>query len=262
MAGDTYSFVIDNFQERNAGRYSISAENPSGRATCSAELASEGNDFKGNFLAPLNILKLLTPSQVTYSEEIITESSYGDGMDNLIKESKTVRESKTSGGNTVSSESKSVETIPITMQSPRSTFIPVSMKDMSIQSSNLMDLVDRASQMDAIRAVMVDESSQWSKSPDVEVERLSNLVSHGSAPFVATKEESRFASSSVNSSTNQQSFSYMKKSCSFSNQASHETQTHTQTTHHMPQQSDFSTTLIKDVNQRQHHHLHGADLSN
>jgi hypothetical protein len=279
MAGDTYSFVIENFQEKNIGRYSITAENASGRATCSAELLYEGSDFdSSNLLAPLN-----AHSQITYSEQIITESSFGDG--NVIKESKLVRESQASGGNTVSSETKSIETIPIRQLSPpRSTFIPVTMKDMSIQSSSsshLMDtrergvqiqsdLVDRASQMDDgsfIRTVMVDESSQWSKSPDAEIERFSNLVHNESAPFVSTKEESRFVAASLSSSAfNQQqssSFSYMKKSCSFNNQqaasssSSHETQTQTST--NLPVHSDFSTTLIKDVNQsrHQHHHHHG-----
>ena len=47
MAGDTYSFVIENFQEINVGRYSITAENPSGKATCSAELVTEGSEFRG-----------------------------------------------------------------------------------------------------------------------------------------------------------------------------------------------------------------------
>ena len=259
MAGDTYSFIIENFHEKNIGRYSITAENASGRATCSAELLFEGSDFNSsNLLAPLN-----SHSQITYSEEIITESSFGDG--NVIKESKTVRESKTSGGNTVSSESKTIETLPIA--SPRSMFIPVTMKDISIQSNQMdtrergiqiqSDLVDRASQIDAIRTIMVDESSQWSKSPDAEIERFSNLV-HESAPFVSTKEESRFVSSSSTSASNQQSFSFMKKSSSFINQASNETQTQTianaSTT--LPVHSDFSTTLIKDVNQRQHHHHH------
>ena len=44
MAGDTYSFVIENFQEKNLGRYSITAENSSGKATCSAQVLFEGSE--------------------------------------------------------------------------------------------------------------------------------------------------------------------------------------------------------------------------
>ena len=262
MAGDTYSFVIERFDKKNVGRYSITAENASGRATCSAELIFEGADFNCNSLAPAN-----THSEVSYSKEVITESSFGD---NLIKESTIVRESKTSGGNTISSETKSIETLPFV--SPQSSFIPV-MKDMSHMMDTRdraiqiqADLIDRGSQIDVRRAVMVDESSQWSKSPDDEIERF-NLV-HESAPFVAT-EESRFVSSSAKN--NQQSFSYTQKSCSFNNQTSHETQTttmsgagasglHVNTQHTLPMQSDFSTTLIKDINQRHNHHFEPIEL--
>lgn len=43
MAGDTYSIIIDNFAQENVGRYSVTAENPSGKATCSASVTIEGN---------------------------------------------------------------------------------------------------------------------------------------------------------------------------------------------------------------------------
>ena len=42
MAGDSYSFIITDFQERNVGRYSITAENHHGKATCSAKVLFEG----------------------------------------------------------------------------------------------------------------------------------------------------------------------------------------------------------------------------
>lgn len=42
MAGDTYSLIIDNFKHENVGKYSITAENPSGKATCSALISIEG----------------------------------------------------------------------------------------------------------------------------------------------------------------------------------------------------------------------------
>ena len=45
MAGDTYSFVIESFQEKNLGCYSITAENQYGKATCSAEILFEGEEF-------------------------------------------------------------------------------------------------------------------------------------------------------------------------------------------------------------------------
>lgn len=49
MAGDSYSFIISDFQEKNIGRYSITAENHHGKATCSAKVIFEGlfsNVFK------------------------------------------------------------------------------------------------------------------------------------------------------------------------------------------------------------------------
>jgi hypothetical protein len=45
MAGDSYSLIIDNFMHENVGRYSITAENPSGKATCSAQYSIEGSFF-------------------------------------------------------------------------------------------------------------------------------------------------------------------------------------------------------------------------
>jgi hypothetical protein len=45
MAGDTYSFVIEDFQTNNVGRYTIAAENPSGKTTCSADIVLEGCDL-------------------------------------------------------------------------------------------------------------------------------------------------------------------------------------------------------------------------
>ena len=45
MSGDSYSFVIENFQEKNLGCYSITAENQYGKATCSAEILFEGEEF-------------------------------------------------------------------------------------------------------------------------------------------------------------------------------------------------------------------------
>jgi hypothetical protein len=42
MAGDTYSFIITDFNVQNIGRYSITSENAHGKATCSAEVTVEG----------------------------------------------------------------------------------------------------------------------------------------------------------------------------------------------------------------------------
>jgi hypothetical protein len=44
MAGDGYSCIIENFSSENIGRYSVTAENPSGKATCTAEINIEGED--------------------------------------------------------------------------------------------------------------------------------------------------------------------------------------------------------------------------
>lgn len=41
MEGDKYHLIINKVSESDAGRFSITAENPSGRATCSAQLVVE-----------------------------------------------------------------------------------------------------------------------------------------------------------------------------------------------------------------------------
>jgi hypothetical protein len=57
MAGDTYSLIIDNFKHENVGKYSITAENPSGKAICSAIISIEGTTFELKFFPARNILK-------------------------------------------------------------------------------------------------------------------------------------------------------------------------------------------------------------
>jgi hypothetical protein len=58
MAGDSYSCIIENFSSENIGRYSVTAENPSGKATCSAEIGIEG-------LIVHNYIKFRRPSAST-----------------------------------------------------------------------------------------------------------------------------------------------------------------------------------------------------
>uniref|UniRef100_A0A0L8G4B0 Immunoglobulin I-set domain-containing protein n=1 Tax=Octopus bimaculoides TaxID=37653 RepID=A0A0L8G4B0_OCTBM len=41
MEGDKYRLIIPKASERDAGRFTITAENPSGRATCSARVIVE-----------------------------------------------------------------------------------------------------------------------------------------------------------------------------------------------------------------------------
>jgi hypothetical protein len=45
MAGDGYSCIIENFSTDNIGRYSVTAENSSGKATCTAVIGVEGDEI-------------------------------------------------------------------------------------------------------------------------------------------------------------------------------------------------------------------------
>ncbi len=112
MAGDTYSFIIDSFEERNCGRYTIIAENNYGKASCSAECLFEGSAFM---------------NEVAQSEQcnVVTEDVYS-GLSNAS--TRTFSQAQT-----VRTESKSIETLPVTKRdlSVQST-IP-QMKDMSSQ---------------------------------------------------------------------------------------------------------------------------------
>lgn len=234
MAGDTYSFIVDSFEEKNSGRYSITAENSSGKATCSAEVALEGIDF--SFAIDNDDLPI---TESFYTEEIITKTTSGG---EVINETKIIKSSSKSG----SSESKCIETILPQMRDMSSQSQIMDTKETGIQIQT--DHMDKGSQIEVIRSVR-DESSQW-KSPEVEIERITNVVRE-SAPF-ATTEESRFASSNVDENSVSQSYSYMHKSYSFNSAAGGAgaaastigAETKTTSGH------DFSTTLIKDVHPR------------
>lgn len=242
MAGDTYSFIIDNFQEENIGRYSITAENQSGKATCSAEIIFEGSEFS-------NYNEDDVPIEAIYTEEIITRSVCGESE--LISETKTFNQSSSK---TVSTESKSIETVPLLTRdlSIQSILIPET-RDVSSQSQSMStketgiqiktDVSDKSSQIETVRTR--DESSQWHM-PEIDLERVSN-VGHGSAPFVSTK-DSHFSSSNVDESTITHSYSYTQESVAYNSTNLGGTETTTTTTTTTIPNSDFSTTLIKDVN--------------
>lgn len=252
MAGDTYSFVIDNFNEANCGRYSIQAENQYGRATCTAEIIFEGSEFSPALLAASPHSSLSPPpvgvqSSSSYSEEVITTKSIGGGA---AETTKHVKQVSTVNGKTVATESKSIETTPLQMRDLSTQSVLPQMRDIASQS--LMnatretgiqigaDVLDKSSQIDqafsqlASSTLTKDESCQWMAPGELECTEITTRnVSGEAAPF------------GISSLTNEQ-----QNSSSFASYSHHESMT-TSTIPHV----DFSTTLIKDINQHHGHSL-------
>lgn len=225
MAGDAYSFVIENFQEENIGRYTITAENNSGKATCSAEVLFEGGEFKKQeFLEPLN--------EITYNNELTEKLS---NQSDFVLESKVQSSSSTK---IVSSESNDLSLIKDL--SSKSTEHQLATRDTGIQIKQ--ESKEKGSQIEVINKR--DESSQWAP-PEAEIERYSKLVNEPGAPFVATA-ESHFSSSNVDENSVSHSFSYTQQSIAYSSGNSKTANTVIDS--NFPH-IDFSTTLIKDINQ-------------
>jgi hypothetical protein len=227
MAGDTYSFVLDAFSEANCGRYSIVAENVHGKATCSAEVLFEGSEF-----SPVVAAASPLTSTSMYHEETVSTKTVGD-VSETVKTSKQVT---SNNGATATAESKSVETVPLSTRDLATQHgLPLpQLRDTGIQMAR--DLIDKSSQMAA--AIMRDESSQW-----MENSLASALAGVGeAAPLVGGGGggSTSYASSSLDKTEN--SYSYTR-------------QTGSSTTTTLPH-VDFSTTLIKDINQ--HHGLLGS----
>jgi hypothetical protein len=118
MAGDTYSFIIENFGEQNCGRYAILAENQHGKATCSAEIVFEGAEF-------------------STSNSYEAESETANTKTHIAEESTT----KKIGGfdqrthtKTVSTESRGIETMPLITHDLSTQSMLPEMRDMSSQS--------------------------------------------------------------------------------------------------------------------------------
>ena len=226
MAGDTYSFLIDQFSEANCGRYSIAAENQFGKATCSAEIL-----FQGSLFSPEQ--QASSTSQAIYHEETISSKTTGD----VGETTKTMKQVSNINGRTsgVSTESKSIETNHPQMRDFASQSSAAAMRETGIQINT--DVLDKSSQMDELlsKAVTRDESCQWTMPS---AENSGSIVTNEAAPFVSS-EQHHFASSSTGET--KQSFSYSQH-----HQASSFSSTTTQP------QIDFSTTLIKDINQHQH----------
>lgn len=221
MAGDTYSFVIDNFQEKNLGRYSITAENQFGKATCSAEIIFEEGEFSLAGSAPR--------SQTIITEEVVTKKVGGEQQEIRSETTKTVK--------TVSSETKCTETLPYLTRDLSTQASHPQMRDMSSQSSMntrdtgiqiQSDLRDKGSQIEVIRKR--DGSSQWSRPTELEIETFAN-IGNESAPFVSQSGGAYFNSSNIDANTSS-SYSYMQQSVAYNSSSN----------------VDFSTTLIKDVN--------------
>ena len=231
MAGDTYSLIIDEFEERNSGRYSVTAENQHGKATCSAEVQLEGVDFTHVIGTSLGLIPI--DNGAIYTEEIITKTSTGH---DIITETTTNK--------IVSTETKSVETMPlITRDLSIQSILPI-MRDSSSQSQTATketgiqiqtEQRDKGSQIEVIRTK--DESSQW-LSPE--------LVTI--TPII---DETHISSSNLIDESNvTHSYSYTQKSVSYTNDG--EVVETTTTTTNVPvdvqHHTDYSTTLIKDIN--------------
>lgn len=226
MAGDTYSFVIDNFQEKNLGLYSITAENQFGKATCSAEILFEGYDFSQSESGP--------HSKTTITEELVTKKL----TDDTEITSKTITK-------TISTETKCTETMPcLTRDLSTQSSIP-QMRDMSSQSQLMAtrdagiqietEQRDKGSQIEVTRTK--DGSSQWIQPSDFEIESFANFGNE-SAPFVIKTGESVFNDEST-------SYSYTQKSLAYNSSTVNGTTN-----------VDFSTTVIKDV----HPHYEPVEL--
>jgi hypothetical protein len=228
MAGDAYSFVIENFQEENVGRYTITAENYSGKATCSAEVLFEGSEFNQlqyEFFEPIN--------EKSYKSEIIEKSN---AESDFILENKI--QSSSNATKVVSSEFNNQSLLKeISSQSQE---LSLNNRETGIQIKN--ESKDKSSQIEVINKR--DESSQWT-SPEVEIERFSKVVNEPGAPFVATA-ESHFSSSNVDENSVSHSYSYTQKSLAYSSGNSKTANTVIDS--NFPH-IDFSTTLIKDINQ-------------
>ena len=269
MAGDTYSFIIEGFEERNCGRYTIQAENQYGKATCSAEILFEGSLFSSG-----NELSVQAPCLESCGN-IITEEIYsksGSAGSEMISRTET---------KTIKTESKSIETMPVHTRDLSIQSIIPQMKDMSSQS-NLFntkdtgiqsnpDQRDKSSQLEFIKTR--DEASQW-LTPDAEIKRITtHVVNESTAPFV-TSEERRFSSvnESNNMSTSSHSYSYTQQTSVTGaptviggSRLRIDTSDHNLgdviglTIRSTPEPAalssthiDFSTTLIKDINQNKH----------
>jgi hypothetical protein len=271
MAGDSYSFVIENFEERNVGRYSITAENQHGKATCSAEMLLESSssslssDFAYSMMENSRMMGSARPmSESMYTEEIITRGSSG-GDAEMNSEYKISKQQQQGGLGSSSmrsfiSESRNIESsMPMMSRDHMSTttvqqsVIPTThiVREMSSSSSNREAREtgikverdyresNKGTQIEVIKKR--DESSQW-LTPDVGFERYTRIVNE-SAPFV-TKEESRFSSTNADDSSVTHSYSYKEQSYGFGRGGAGAVTTGTGA-------SDFSSTLIKDVKKQQ-----------
>jgi hypothetical protein len=203
MAGDTYSFVIESFQEENVGRYTITAENQSGKATCSAEVLFEGTEFRQaehDFFA----------------------------------------------GSTITNENEEQDQMVAERESSESSFI-MHQQHKSTTGSKLQVKEKSQQQMGAL-------NSQWGPP---ELERFSKEVHESTAPFVASA-ESHFSSANVGENSMSQSYSYTQQTVAYSNGASKNANNASNLIdnsassfgqHQHQHAIDFSTTLIKDINQ-------------
>lgn len=97
MAGDTYSFIIEDFGEHNCGRYAIFAENQHGKATCSAEIVLEGAEFSTSNRYEAE--SATENSKTSYAEETTTRKIGGMDQRSVTK--------------SMHSESRGVETMPL-----------------------------------------------------------------------------------------------------------------------------------------------------
>ncbi len=160
MAGDTYSFIIDSFEERNCGRYTIIAENNYGKASCSAECLFEGSQF----------IKELTESDQC---NVLTQDIYS-GLPNSNAKTTSFSQSQT-----VRTESKSIETIPVTK------------RDLSVQST-IPQMKDMSSQM---QTSVKDHGIQISTE---QRDRSSNTFSNQQSYVHTSSQNESFYSSSNN----------------------------------------------------------------
>jgi len=212
MAGDTYSFVIQQFEEHNVGRYTLVAENQHGKATCSSEIILEGGEFTTRQHAE------------EYSSKIVSGSDFMSDVEfRETKQVLPVTDLSTSQSTTFAEKKESSH---LTAGETREIQIQTEFKD----SGYKMEKINTK-----------DESSQWMTPPEMECDKI--LVANESAPFMATKtQEARFKSSNADQSSMHASYSFTQQSVSYGGSSLVDTSPHV----------DFSTTLIKDINQ--HHY--------
>lgn len=234
---------------KNCGKYAIVAENQHGRAACTAEIIIEGSTTIREIVESSSSSTGPLTTKTLVSEELTSNKNTDENVFTSSTESKTITKTKSMRSSSTESSSKNVNVEnlhAISAQQQQSSIIPLTVRDMSSRESQTSsatreagiqintDVKDKSSQIEVIR--VKDESSQWMLPEMAEFERFTRMFNQtGAAPFISTQ-ETHFSSSNVDEmNTSRSSYSYIQQSIAYSNNLT-------------TQNTDYSTTLVKDVN--------------